>query len=65
MYDGAGNPIGRAYTTREFRRAFERFSSATSRRYFIPVMSGIGALPASLRRVMTKAGLMVLVLAHK
>ena len=65
MYDGAGNPIGRAYTTREFRRAFERFSSATSRRYFIPVMTGIGALPASFRRVMAKAGLMVLVVAHK
>jgi hypothetical protein len=40
------------------------FSSATSRRYFIPVTRGIGALPASVRRVMMKAGLMVLVVAH-
>lgn len=66
MYDGAGNPIGKAYTTREFRRAFERFSSARSRRYFIPLVAGVAALPARVRRVMAKAaGLMVLVVAHK
>jgi ubiquinone/menaquinone biosynthesis C-methylase UbiE len=65
MYDGAANPIGKAYTTPEFRRAFEKFSSATSRRYFIPLMAGMGAMPAPLRRGMTRAGLMVLVVAHK
>jgi hypothetical protein len=65
MYDGAENPIGKAYTVREFRRAFNRFSSATSCRYFIPMVRGFGALPMPIRRTVAKAGLMVLVVAHK
>src|SRR5262245_56605458 len=34
MYDGAGNPIGKAYTKRELRQAFGRFQSIEFHRYF-------------------------------
>jgi ubiquinone/menaquinone biosynthesis C-methylase UbiE len=49
----------------EFRDAFDRFLTATSCRYFFPMVRGIGTLPVPLRRAVVKVGLMVLVVAHK
>jgi SAM-dependent methyltransferase len=65
MYDGADNPIGKAYTTPELRKAFHRFTTITSRRYFPPPVGGITALPAPLRRAAARVGLMVVVVAYK
>lgn len=65
MYDGADNPIGKAYSHAEFRQAFGRFSAVTSRRYFIPYVRGYVALPAPVRRLIARLGLMVVVVAHK
>jgi ubiquinone/menaquinone biosynthesis C-methylase UbiE len=66
MYDGADNPIGKAYTRAELHRAFHRFSTVTTKRYFMPPVGPLVALPAPLRRMISRlCGLMVVVVAHK
>jgi SAM-dependent methyltransferase len=65
MYDGADNPIGKAYTMPELRKAFHRFTTISFRRYFPPPVGGIQALPAPLRLAVSRVGLMVVVVAYK
>ena len=66
MYDGADNPIGKAYTRAELHRAFRAFSTVTTKRYFMPPVSPLISLPAPLRRMISRlCGLMVVVVAHK
>jgi SAM-dependent methyltransferase len=66
MYDGAENPIGKAYTTTELRQAFRKFASVTTTRYFMPPVGPLPALPPLLRRMLSRlCGLMVVVVAHK
>ncbi len=66
MYDGADNPIGKAYTRAEVYRLFRAFSAVTTRRYFMPPVGPLVALPAPLRRIISRlCGLMLVVVAHK
>lgn len=66
MYDGASNPIGKAYTGPELRRAFGRFATVSTRRYFMPPIPPLVALPAPARSALARTvGLMVLVIARK
>jgi 2-polyprenyl-3-methyl-5-hydroxy-6-metoxy-1,4-benzoquinol methylase len=66
MYDGADNPIGKAYTRSELHRAFRAFSTVTTTRYFMPPVGPLMGLPPSLRRVISRMfGLMVAVVAYK
>ena len=66
MYDGADNPIGKAYTSAELYRAFRAFSSVTTTRYLMPPVGPLLTLPAPLRRMISRlCGLMVVVVAHK
>lgn len=66
MYDGADNPIGKAYTSAERHRAFRAFSTVSTRRYFMPPVGPLVSQPAPLRLMISRlCGLMVVVVAHK
>lgn len=66
MYDGAGNPIGKAYTKQELRQAFGRFQSIEFHRYFMPPVPQLLCLPEFARRIFARfGGLMILVVARK
>ena len=49
----------------EYHRAFGKFSSVTSRRYFIPSVRGYASLPEPLRRAIARLGLMIVIVARK
>jgi ubiquinone/menaquinone biosynthesis C-methylase UbiE len=65
MYDGASNPIGKAFTEAEVRALFERFSSVRVQRYFLPYSPVIRWMPPPLRRLLSRRGLMILAVAIK
>lgn len=66
QYDGAENPIGRAYTVGELRTMFQQFSSVRFVRYFLPHVPIVERMPARVREVLARhMGLMIVVLARK
>lgn len=65
MYDGLNNPIGKAYTKQELRSAFSQFSSARFVQYFLPYSKPVVILPGIVRRLLSRMGLMMLVIARK
>lgn len=65
MYDGLHNPIGKAYTKAELQSAFSSFSDIKFVQYFLPYSRPVVMLPRAIRRVLSRMGLMMLVIARK
>lgn len=66
MYDGADNPIGKAYTKKELSRMFEQFSKIKYSRYYIPSRAIRFKIPQFIANVLSSSfGLMILVQAEK
>ena len=66
IYDGAANPIGKAYTIEELREMFSAFSNLKFSVCYIPSRAMPFRIPRSLVKFLQRfAGLMVLVEGEK
>ena len=66
MYDGADNPIGKAYTKGELKSMFCNFSQISLSRYYFPVRAFRLQLPQRIQKFLNSVfGLMVLVKVKK
>ena len=61
MYDGADNPIGKAYTGPDVQQLFGMFSTIELHRYFMPYYGPLIVLPPAIRKsIASHFGLMIL-----
>ncbi len=66
MYDGAENPIGKAYTKAEMKKMFSKFREMELSLYYIPLRAFPVKMPRALIKALSKRfGLMILAKVRK